>query len=266
MSEPLSVRPWAARLRLRGPAREAVLSREILLVLGLSLGMSALYSVVSLIAKLTAQRALNQQTTSLNVSPAPGRPLLSLVLQLLSILVDIMPALLALYLLNRSNQPIGPTLGLDRRRPGFDLLSGFGLALVIGVPGLGLYLVARELGINTIVAAANLTEWWAAPVLVLVAFSNGLLEEVVVVGYLLTRLRDAGWGVAAAVCFSAVLRGTYHLYQGFGAFLGNAIMGVLFALFFLRTRRLWPLILAHTLLDVVAYLGYTLLHDRVPWL
>jgi membrane protease YdiL (CAAX protease family) len=43
-------------------------------------------------------------------------------------------------------------------------------------------------------------------------------------------------------------------------------MGVVFALFFLRTRRLWPLIVAHTVLDTVAYLGYTLLRDHVSWL
>jgi membrane protease YdiL (CAAX protease family) len=137
---------------------------------------------------------------------------------------------------------------------------------VIGIPGLGLYLLARAVGINTIVAAANLTEWWAGPALVLAAFGNGVTEEVVVVGYLLTRLDQIGWRVGAAVATSALLRGTYHLYQGFGAFLGNAIMGVVFALFFLRFRRLWPLIVAHTVLDVVAFLGYTLLRNEVDWL
>ena len=52
----------------------------------------------------------------------------------------------------------------------FDLVSGFGLAAVVGIPGLALYVAARELGVNTIVAAANLSEWWAAPVLVLASF------------------------------------------------------------------------------------------------
>jgi membrane protease YdiL (CAAX protease family) len=161
---------------------------------------------------------------------------------------------------------VGQLLGLNAQRWLFDLASGLVLTLAIGVPGLGLYLAARELGFNTIVSAANLTEWWAGPVLVLIAAANGVIEEVVVVGYLITRLRQTGWGLAASVTFSALLRGTYHLYQGFGAFLGNAAMGVIFALFFLRTRRLWPLILAHTLLDVVAFLGYTWLRDHVSWL
>jgi membrane protease YdiL (CAAX protease family) len=269
--DPPPGRPWAAPLRLRGDDRAAILSREVLLVLGVSLGMSAIYSVVSPIAKLTAEQPLNQQTTSMN-TPASSRPLLALVLELLQVVSTVLPALLALYLLNRDRDwspgslRVGGLLGLDRQRWRFDLASGFVLTLVIGVPGLGLYLLARELGFNTIVSAANLTEWWAGPVLVLLAAANGVIEEVVVVGYLITRLRQTGWGVAAAVTFSALLRGTYHLYQGFGGFVGNAVMGVIFALFFLRTRRLWPLILAHTLLDVVAFLGYTLLRDRLPWL
>jgi uncharacterized protein len=258
--------------RVRGDARPAVLSREVLLVLGVSLGMSAVYSVVTLIAKLTAAKPLSQQTTALNVSPAPGRPLLSLVLKLLEIGFDIVPALLAVHLLNRDRDwssgaaSAGAQLGLDRQRPWWDVGAGLGLAAVVGIPGLGLYFAARAVGINTVVSAANLSEWWAGPVLVLAAAGNGILEEVVVVGYLLTRLRQIGLTTSAAVVSSALLRGSYHLYQGFGAFLGNAIMGVVFALFFLRTRRLWPLIVAHTVLDTVAYLGYTLLRDHVSWL
>ena len=267
------MRPWAVRLRVRGDDRAAILTREVLLVLGLTLGYSAIVSVMSLIGKLTAPEPLSQQVTTMNTSPVPGRPLYALFVELRQITFwYVVPALLAVFLLNRdrdwapSTPRVGPRLGLDFARWRFDLATALGLTALIGGPGLALYLAARELGINTTVAAANLTEWWAGPVLVLIAFGNGLLEEVVVVGYLITRLRQTGWGVATAVAFSSLLRGTYHLYQGFGAFIGNAIMGVVFSVFFVRTRRLWPLILAHTLLDVVAFLGYTLLRDRVSWL
>ena len=109
--------------------------------------------------------------------------------------------------------------------------------------------------------------WWAVPVLVLAAVQNAVLEEVVVVGYLLTRLEELRWRVAAVIAASAVLRGSYHLYQGFGGFVGNAVMGVVFALFFLRYRRVLPLIIAHTVLDVVAFVGYTLLpREWLNWL
>jgi membrane protease YdiL (CAAX protease family) len=242
--------------------------REVLLVLGVSLGQSALYSLVSLIGKLTEQKALAEQTTALNVSQAPGRPWLDLTYQLLGVLFTVVPALLALHLLSVRG-PVRSPLGLEwpGRRVWTDLGVGAALAAVIGIPGLGLYLAAVQLGVNTQIAAANLPDvWWAVPVLILSAAANGLLEEVVVVGYLLTRLSDLGWRTWHVIATSALVRGSYHLYQGFGGFVGNAIMGVVFALVFLRTRRLAPLVIAHTLLDVVAYLGYDLLHGRVSWL
>ena len=75
-----------------------------------------------------------------------------------------------------------------------------------------------------------------------------------------------GWGVASAIGVSALIRGSYHLYQGFGGFVGNAVMGIVFGLVYARTRRLLPLVVAHTLLDVVAFVGYTLLRDHWSWL
>ena len=57
----------------------------------------------------------------------------------------------------------------------------------------------------------------------------------------------------------ALLRGAYHLYQGIGPGVGNALMGVVFALVFLRVRRVMPLVIAHALLDAVGFVGYPLL-------
>jgi hypothetical protein len=172
---------------------------------------------MSIIDKLT-RAPLKQQTTTMNTSPAPDRPLWGLALELRWIVFGyLVPSLLALYLLNRDREwspsigTVGTRLGLDRSRWRFDVVAGFGLAAVIGLPGLGLYLAAREIGINTSVSAANLSEWWAIPVLVLLAFGNGLIEEVVVVGYLVTRLRQTGWGVAAAVTASSPLPGLRRL-------------------------------------------------------
>jgi len=47
---------------------------ELLLVLGVSLGQSAVYSILSIIDKLTINTPLNQQTTSMNNSVVPDRP------------------------------------------------------------------------------------------------------------------------------------------------------------------------------------------------
>ena len=40
---------------------------------------------------------------------------------------------------------------------------------------------------------------------------------------------------------------------------GNVVMGVVFALVFLRLRRVAPLVIAHWMLDVVSFVGYALI-------
>ncbi|NGM15010.1 CPBP family intramembrane glutamic endopeptidase [Verrucosispora sioxanthis] len=254
-------------VELTRPVSRRLLGTETLLVLGLSLGQSAVYAAVSIIAKLTAEGGLSRQTAALNTS-ASARPYLDLAYQLLGIVFALLPVLLAVHLLARDPGDPARILGLDAGRPGSDLARGAGLAALIGLPGLALFWAAAQLGINaTLVPAALPDLWWTVPVLILAAFQNSILEEVIVVGYLMTRLRQLQWRVGAIIATSALLRASYHLYQGFGAFIGNAVMGVVFSLFYLHTRRVMPLIVAHALLDIVAFLGYALLpRDWFTWL
>jgi len=264
----MSVRPEPATV---AAGRRGALGREVVIILGLSLGASAVYAVLRIVDRLTVQVALNQQTSSLNNSVTPDRPWLDLAYQLTAIAVGLVPVAATFYVL-RNVVPPGPLppgrlLGLDRQRPLFDVGAGLFLAAAIGIPGLGLYVAARALGLNTQVAAANLTgAWWTVPVLVLSAVQNAVLEEVIVVGYLFTRLRQIGWRVPFVLAASALLRGSYHLYQGFGGFVGNLVMGLVLGLVYLRWRRVGPLVVAHTVLDVVAFVGYTLAKDHLSWL
>ncbi len=239
---------------------------ELTVVFLVTLGMSGLTSLVNLIDALLAPVPLASQTVAI-VVPQAQASFLDLIKQLLSVVRGLAWGALGLYLLWRSGVNLRTRLGLDLRRPWSDLATGVVLTAVIGIPGLALYLGAVAAGINLTVAPTTLNDvWWRLPVLILAAIENGFLEEALVVGYLLTRLeqlRVPGW---AAVAISAVLRGSYHLYQGFGGFLGNAAMGVVFAWWFRRTRRLWPLVIAHSLLDIVSFAGYALLHGTVSWL
>jgi hypothetical protein len=50
---------------------------------------------------------------------------------------------------------------------------------------------------------------------------------------------------------------------GFGAFIGNAIMGIIFGTLFMRWRRANPMVIAHFLIDAVAFIGYALLAPHV---
>jgi membrane protease YdiL (CAAX protease family) len=249
------------------PLPRQVLREEILLVFGVSLGASAVYSLVSIVGRLTARTALADQQATLNSSAAPGRPWLDLTYQLLGIVAALVPAGLGLHLLSRTDSPALRTIGLDGRRMKLDLAAGSALALVIGLPGLALYAGSHALGINaTVVPTALPQVWWAIPVLVLAAIQNALLEEILVVGYLLTRLGQLGWRSWPSIAASAVLRGSYHLYQGFGGFLGNVIMGLVFGWAYRRWGRIAPLVVAHAMLDIASFVGYALLKDRIAGL
>ena len=240
---------------------------EILLVLGVSLGQAAIYSLLRIVERLTRNVPLAQQTSTLNASATPDRPWLDLAYQLVGIAFALVPAILALYLLQLSDPPAGERIGFDLRRPAFDVGRGFLLALAIGLPGLGLYVGARDLGWNTQVQASGLGEnWWTIPVLILSAAQNALVEEVIVIGFLFTRLGQLGWRLPVVIAASAAVRGAYHLYQGFGGLLGNLLMGVVFGLVYLRWKRVGPLVVAHTVLDIAAFVGYALLAPRLSWL
>lgn len=271
MDGPSSIRASVERARRIALTQLPAVNRrlfvaEIWIVLGLSLGLSALYSYVDIVSDLTKQVPLNQLATGAIVSSKSSRPWFDLVYQLLGVLGGVMPAALAVYLLFRSGES-NRTIGLDRSRPRFDVTAGAVLAAVIGGAGLALYLIAHALGISLTVVASNLPAyWWRDFVLALSAAQNGIVEEIVVVGYLLHRLRQIGWSDRKALAASAFLRGSYHLYQGFGGFIGNAVMGVIFGRFFHLRGRVLPLVIAHTLINVVAFVGYAELAGRVSWL
>lgn len=241
------------------------LSAEIWLVLGLSLGASAVYAAVSLTAKLTQPGGIRKSTATLNGSQSP-REWLDLTYQLLGIGFAIVPVALAIYLmtLDKDQPPVRERLGLDRGNVRDNLLWGALLAAVIGLPGIGLYFAGRALGITAEIITSPLdTYWWTVPILVLAAVKNAVIEEVIVVGYLTTRLRQLDWGVPQTIVASALLRGSYHLYQGFGQALGNVVMGLIFSYWFHRTKRVVPLVIAHTILDVFSFVGYAWFADAL---
>ncbi|HEX6953332.1 MAG TPA: CPBP family intramembrane glutamic endopeptidase [Agromyces sp.] len=231
---------------------------EIAIVLALSLGASAVYSIVSIVARITDERPIRDQSAALNQSRAE-REWLDLTYQFLDVVFGVAVVALVLYLLWQPGRDPFRRIGLDLTRPGRDAASGLLLAAVIGIPGLALYAGGRAFGFTVAVVPQSLDAyWWTIPILVLAALKASLVEEVIAVGYLFTRLRELGVGPWATILSSALLRGTYHLYQGFGAFVGNAVMGVVFGWAYLRWGRTMPLVIAHWILDIVSFVGYPL--------
>ncbi len=247
-------------------AARRLLSGETLLVLALSLGASAVSALISFVGAATRPGGLKEQAARLNASHAPGRPWLDLAWQVFGIATALVPVFLVVHLLLREGAGLR-AIGFDRRRPGSDLARGTAVAAAIGGTGLLFYLGVRAAGFNLTVVPESLPDvWWKLPVLIASAVQNAVLEEVVVVGYLLRRLGQLGWTPMAALAASAVLRGSYHLYQGIGGFIGNMVMGVVFVLLYRRWGRVGPLVAAHALIDIVAFVGYALLAGKVGWL
>ena len=229
-----------------------VLREEVVVVLALSLLASVVYSVIDLLSAPVAG------VVRATYAPSPLAP------QLADIAFGLAPVWLVLYLLRRDGGGAA-TLGLSEERPGRAALSGIVLAALVGALGAAVYLAAVEAGVNRFIVPVPPTGyWWTVPVLIAGAAQTALLEEVVVVGFLVTRLRQISWSPGAAVAGSALLRASYHLYQGWGGFAGNLGLGILFGCIFVRRGRLWPLVIAHFLLDAGAGVIYLLFGDRLP--
>ncbi len=248
-------------------ASRRVLRQEVLLVLALSIAASAVYAVLSFIASATADEPLRSQSTVLISSRAPGRPWIDLGYQLARILLALAPVALAWHFLARGGESLR-SIGADASQPRQDLLRGVPWPPSSAGPVWRLYLLAyaagrqshRRADLATRRVVADRRSWC------LLSIQNALLEEVLLAGFVLHRLQQLGWSPWRAVAVSAVLRASYHLYQGLGGFIGNLAMGVLFARLYQRWGRCMPLVVAHALIDIVAFLGWTVLVGRVGWL
>lgn len=265
---------------------------ELTLVAALALGQSAVYALVRLI-DMSTRGPLTEAQARLNVE-ASTRPWFDLVYQLLGIGFALVPVLLVLFLLNRDRvwaatgadlgggpvalrglgfrgsrkadavrgegaadvRPALQRIGFDLRRRGWDLGTGTLLFLVIGIGTLGVYATGRALGLTAEILPNNLQAyWWTVPVLLLSAAKNGILEEVLLLGYGVDRLEKLRLGPWAIIIGLALFRASYHLYQGVGPFVGNVLMGLLFGWLYLRWRRVMPFVVAHTLIDAVGFLA-----------
>lgn len=261
----LWLRPGRPGTVVADPEERRAIRIELVIVFAITLGMSGLDSLLRLVDALLQTTPLNKQQVAIN-APLARADLIDLLRQLLYATQLIAWGALGLYLLWRAGIRL-TSIGLYRRPLRSDLAGGVGLAALIGIPGLALYFVAVKLGVNREVLPSILDDtWWRPIALTIAAAANAWAEEVLVVGYLITRLRQLGLRENTSLGVAAVLRGSYHLYQGFGGFVGNLIMGLIFGRIWQRTNRLWPLIIAHTLLDVVAFVGYALLRGRISWL
>ena len=184
-----------------------------------------------------------------NSSQVEDQLLPSLVSLIFEVFLSFIPVLVIGYLLTR-NREGWAGIGLTRFRAG-DLGMGAILwvasfVLVLVLAQLFQYFGQREVDF----LPEGLPLWFRAVEAVMIAVTAGVTEEIVVRGYAQTRLEQLRAPTAVILLLPTALWGVLHVYQGPGAALTIFGLGLMYAWYFQRTRRLWPLILAHTLFDL----------------
>jgi hypothetical protein len=233
---------------------------EIGLVLGVSLGASAVYSILQLLQTALSPAGIAGSTAALNQSQSSNQ-FFDAAFQLLDITFALVPVALAIYFLRQRES--------DLRIGGWpvsakDIARAVGLAATIGLPGIALYAVARATGLAVQVVAASANNyWWTIPVLLLSALRAAVTEEVIMVGFLFRRLEQLGFSFAKRQAFSAIIRGSYHAYQGLGGAFGNIALGLAFGWCYRRWGRIAPLVIAHFILDAVVFVGFALMSKQL---
>jgi membrane protease YdiL (CAAX protease family) len=81
---------------------------------------------------------------------------------------------------------------------------------------------------------------------------NPFFEELIVRSYLMSEIFDLGGNAALAVLISVALQTSYHLYQGFANGVVTTTTFAVFSIYFWKTRRIAPVVLAHLCMDAYA--------------
>jgi uncharacterized protein len=86
----------------------------------------------------------------------------------------------------------------------------------------------------------------------ILAITAGICEEFIFRGFVIAALFRAGLPVWAAVVVSSLMFGMAHLYQGKGGSAGTGILGILFASVRIAYHSIFPVVIWHAVLDIVA--------------
>jgi membrane protease YdiL (CAAX protease family) len=159
------------------------------------------------------------------------------------------PVLVLGYMLVRSGEGFA-AIGL-RRFDSRDASSGIVLSIGSWILVFVLSIVFSHLGSNDVdFLPKALPLWFRVVDALLIAFTAGITEEVVVRGYAQTRLEQLRAPTAVILLLPTGLWAALHLYQGVGPAVTILCLGLVYALYFHRTRRLWPLVVAHAAFDL----------------
>lgn len=91
----------------------------------------------------------------------------------------------------------------------------------------------------------------STPFAIVLVLINPFYEELIVRAYLMTELRELTGSWKLAIAVSAAAQTSYHLYYGWVGALSLGCMFLVYSIYYARTRRAAPIVLAHELLDLL---------------
>lgn len=97
-------------------------------------------------------------------------------------------------------------------------------------------------------------------VTILFQFLNPFFEELIVRAYVMTEVKRLTNSATKAIIISTLLQTSYHFYQGAPAAFGHMATFFIFSIFYAKTDRIAPIILAHLYADVSGTLWYMFRH------
>lgn len=89
------------------------------------------------------------------------------------------------------------------------------------------------------------------PLIFAASIANGFAEELAMRSYLITRLSQLMGSEASAVILTTALFSLYHAYQGRYGIISALLIGLVLGFYFVRTRRFWPIAIAHAFMDII---------------
>ncbi len=240
---------------------------ELLIVLAIFPLEYSIAAVVSLVADLLG-RGVGQRTPL----AIPGHAAASFPFDFLLILLPLGAAALVWYLLSVR----GP-FGTEPQAKGEGGLRAIGLdktnlrgdiALVIAVfvfcefiPIDGGNLLLHALHVHAIAPTNSGVPKYYVVLNVLDGFTAGIVEEIVVLGFLVRRLEQLNLPGWAVVAIAVAVRGSYHLYYGWRV-LPIIVWATVTVILYRRWRRLAPFIIVHMLWDASLFIAASMdLHD-----
>lgn len=152
-------------------------------------------------------------------------------------------------------------IGLTRIRFGWDLLIGLGLCMsffvayrtMVSMIPKDLFEYWYSMGKPSPIqeeVTGKLSLWTILPPL----FVINMFEEVLMRGYLTSRLMDLLPSKWSPVFLSSIIFAMWHVYEGPLGVMNAFTIGLILGAVFVYTKRLWPLIIAHFTFDAIVTL------------